>query len=257
MSARGTSSLVIAAPLAHRPASALTRTLLAMLALSLATTLTRPIPSEPNLSFKADPALVAQATAAPGSTLSVSVRELVPSSGDAERAVRSIGGMVTDELPIVGGFAATLPAQSLTELVRDPSISRVWGDAKVDVESDKTAKYDASAPNGVWRQAIHLAGATDKYTGAGVGVALLDTGVVPVPDLANRVAYRVDLTPEADGYDRYGHGTHLAGIIAGDGSASGGTTSGVATGANLISVKVAGLNGATDVSGVFAGLKWF
>jgi serine protease AprX len=256
MSTRGTSSLVIAAPVAHRPASTLTRTFLAVLAISLATTLARPIPIEPNLSLKADPALVAQATTAPGSVLSVIVRETVPSSGDAERAVRSIGGTVTHELPIVGGFAATLPAQSLAELVRVPSVSRVWGDAKVDVESDKTAKYDASAPNGVWRQAIHLGGATDKFNGAGVGVALLDTGVVPVPDLANRVAYRVDLTPEADGYDRYGHGTHLAGIIAGDGSASGGMTLGVATGANLISVKVAGWNGATDVSVVIAGLQW-
>src|SRR5205823_3725180 len=168
MSRSATSSLVIAAPVAHRPASALTRTLLAVLALSLATTLTRPIPIEPNLFFKADPALVAQATAAPGSALSVIVRETVPSSGDAELAVRSIGGTVTHELPIVGGFAATLPARSLAELVRDPSISRVWGDAKVDVESDKTGKYDASAPNGVWRQAIHLGGATEKYSGAGV-----------------------------------------------------------------------------------------
>jgi serine protease AprX len=251
-----TPSLVIAAPVVHRPARVLTRTLVAIVALALATTLTRPIPPEPNFSFKADPALVAQATAAPGSLLSVIVREMVPSSGDAEHTVRSLGGTVTGDLPIVGGFAARLPAHSLADLLRSPSISRVWGDAKVEVESDKTLKYDTSAPNSVWRQAIHLPGATDKYNGAGVGVAMLDTGVVPVPDLANRVAYRVDLTPEADGYDRYGHGTHLAGIIAGDGSASGGTNPGVATGANLISVKVAGWNGATDVSVVITGLQW-
>jgi serine protease AprX len=75
-------------------------------------------------------------------------------------------------------------------------------------------------------------------------------------DLGNRVLVRVDFTPDQDGLDRYGHGTHMAGIIAGDGSMSGGQWSGVAPRANLVSVKVAGADGSTDVSVVIAGLQW-
>src|SRR5439155_26364246 len=55
--------------------------------------------------------------------------------------------------------------------------------------------------------------------------------------------------------DRYGHGTHMAGIIAGQGSTNV-NYAGVAPGANLISIKVAGGTGATDVSIVMAGLQW-
>jgi len=92
--------------------------------------------------------------------------------------------------------------------------------------------------------------------GKGVTVALLDTGVSHVADLGNRVLARVDLTQNHDGYDHYGHGTHMAGIIAGDGTLSGGTYQGLAPAANLVSIKIAGWNGSTDVSEVIAGLQW-
>jgi serine protease AprX len=231
--------------------------LVALGSVLIAATLARPWPVLPDPWFKADPGLVREAADHPASTLHVIVRETGPSSAEAEDAVRSLGGNVGRELPIIGAFSARIPAGSLVDLIRSPLVAKVWGDARIDMSGDKTAKYDKTAPNTVWRQTIHLA-SPDKavYTGSGVGVALLDTGVVPVPDLANQIAYRIDLTGEADGYDRYGHGTHLAGIIAGDGSASAGTYRGIAPGAKMISVKVAGWNGATDVSVVIAGLQW-
>ena len=78
------------------------------------------------------------------------------------------------------------------------------------------------------------------YTGSGVTVALLDTGVTPVADLGARVAARVDFTSEQDGLDHFGHGTHMAGIIAGDGITAGDPWTGVAPRARVVSVKVAG-----------------
>src|SRR5207247_1805195 len=122
--------------------------------------------------------------------------------------------------------------------------------------STDMSKYDTYGANSVWRDAINLKQANQKYTGAGVGVAMVDTGVVPVPDLVNRVAHVVDFTPDHDGLDRYGHGTHMAGIVAGDGTASSGQYVGVAPGVNLIPIKVASADGATDVSVVIAGLQW-
>ena len=85
---------------------------------------------------------------------------------------------------------------------------------------------------------------------------MLDTGVSQVPDLGNRVVARVDLTPDHDGEDYFGHGTHLAGIVAGSGVESDGRWKGVAPRARIVSVKVAGADGSTDVSVVIAGLQW-
>lgn len=112
----------------------------------------------------------------------------------------------------------------------------------------------AVAAGDVWRAAIRVDQVSRRYDGSGIGVALIDTGATPADDLGGRLAARVDLTAEADGADHYGHGTHMAGLIAGDGTRGGGP--GAAPGARLVSVKVAGWDGATDVSTVIAGLHW-
>ena len=103
-------------------------------------------------------------------------------------------------------------------------------------------------------------------TGEGVGIALVDTGVVPVRGLpAGDVAVGPDLSfesqSEAHRYlDSFGHGTHMAGIIAGDAPGSllglsGGFT-GVAPDAHLTSIKVGSYDGAVDVSQVVAAIDW-
>ena len=88
--------------------------------------------------------------------------------------------------------------------------------------------------------------------GSGVGVALIDSGVVPVAGLTgpDKVVNGPDLSFEsqqgATAYlDSYGHGTHMAGIIGGSDGA-GGTFQGVAPGARVISLKVASHDGAAD-----------
>jgi serine protease AprX len=89
-----------------------------------------------------------------------------------------------------------------------------------------------------------------------VAVAVLDTGVARVEDLDNVVKARVDFTPAGDGLDRYGHGTHIAGVIAGDGHASSNQWTGVGTHIDIVSVKVADWDGSTDVSVVLGALQW-
>ncbi|MDQ3580075.1 MAG: S8 family serine peptidase, partial [Actinomycetota bacterium] len=93
------------------------------------------------------------------------------------------------------------------------------------------------------------------YTGAGVTVGVLDTGIdAEHPDLRGKVVERSDFTGTG-AEDQVGHGTHVAGIIAGSGAASDARYRGVAPDAKLIDAKVCTTFGCPD-SAVIAGMEW-
>jgi serine protease AprX len=132
---------------------------------------------------------------------------------------------------------------------------------------------DSVEPIGSLRSVTEQVGARDLHergiTGAGVTVAVVDTGVAPVPALGDpdKVVALVDLTPEASmpslrHRDGFGHGTHMAGIVAGRARPTGAPDqdargfSGVAPGAGLVSVKVGDRHGAVDVSQVIDAMDW-
>ncbi|MDQ1631120.1 MAG: serine protease AprX [Frankiaceae bacterium] len=99
-------------------------------------------------------------------------------------------------------------------------------------------------------------------TGKGVGVALIDTGVLPVQGLTSgNVVNGPDLSIESQipalyQKDGYGHGTHMAGIIAGRDDVNGTGFRGIAPDAKLTSIKVGAANGAVDVSQMLAAIDW-
>jgi serine protease AprX len=171
---------------------------------------------------------------------------VVTGPAGAAQAVESVGGQVLADLPVAGGVAARLP-----------------GDARLDprwVVAPQRELRVAEAP----ANAEAMASTTLRDTlnlpaggsgGAGVTVAVVDTGIADVPDLAGRVTERLDFTGSGDG-DGYGHGTFMAGLIAGSGAASGGAYRGVAPAASLIDVKVADAAGSTDLITVLRGLQW-
>ncbi len=100
------------------------------------------------------------------------------------------------------------------------------------------------------------------YTGQGIDVAVVDTGVAPVQglDSEGKVLYGPDLSNEGElenlaTLDTFGHGTHIAGIIAGNDGVEGGFK-GMAPDARIVSVKVAGATGETHIAQVIAAIEW-
>ena len=98
---------------------------------------------------------------------------------------------------------------------------------------------------------------TGGFTGRNVGVAILDTGCFLHEDFKHRVIAFSDMVQKRlVPYDENGHGSHICGIIGGDGQASGGLYQGVAPGCNLIPIKVLDRRGNGFASDVLSGLRF-
>src|SRR4051812_44079024 len=195
----------------------------------------------------------------------VVVRARPGAAAAVEARARRLGATHIRPLWLVDGFAATLPAAAQDALAHDGEVVAIADDSVMHVQSGTGSN---ATPASAYRQAI---GADDVqragFDGTGSTVALLDTGITPSPDLAGRlvsvtddlsriVASCANFSGESSCADGYGHGTFLAGIIAGDGTSSRGKWVGVAPGARVLSVKVAGQDGSADVSNVLAAIQW-
>jgi serine protease AprX len=230
-------------------------------------------------------ALAAGALYATGATPAVAdmaarppVRVIVTVDGGSpaavERLVIQSGGTVGRELPIVSGFSATVPAAALASLRAAPGVRSVTPDAAGHVMSiDPTLGYDQNADEGSLffiTKAVHAQDAWKAgWTGKGVDVALIDTGVAPVAGLTSgNVVDGPDLSFESQyadvrHQDTFGHGTHMASIIAGRDTAGlpssyvqQGQFDGVAPDSRVVSLKVGASDGSADVSQVIAAIGW-
>jgi serine protease AprX len=180
----------------------------------------------------------------------------------AQRAVERSGGTVGQSLPVVNGFVAQVPAGSERALDATAGVAAVIDDGRVSGWADKDDAAVAATPGTSLGDVRDAIGATQSgATGAGVDVAVIDTGMVPVPALAaeGKVVQGPDFSDQSRDrdlahLDTFGHGTHIAGIIAGDDPASG--FQGVAPGARLVSVKAAGADGSTTLASIIASVGW-
>jgi hypothetical protein len=215
----------------------------------------------------------AQAASTGATPLEGVIVRAVPGGLDAAvRAVESAGGAVRRQLGIIHGFSATLPEGAAAGLERSPAIDAVTEDYAVrplQAAGDLSGSELGSASNVarmIGADAMWQAG----HTGKGVDVAVIDTGVVPVDGLLwpGKVLHGPDLSfesqsPDLAHLDTYGHGTAMAGIIAGrdlavtDVAANRGAGfQGIAPDARILSMKVGAANGAVDVSQVIAAFDW-
>ena len=182
----------------------------------------------------------------------------------AQRAVEHSGGSVGQSLPVVNGFVAQVPAGSERALDATNGVAAVVLDRPLKGWADKgnDAAATAATPGTTLSAVRDAIGATESgATGAGVDVAVIDTGMVPVPALAaeGKVVQGPDFSDQSRDrdlahLDTYGHGTHVAGIIAGDDPKSG--FRGVAPGARLVNVKAAGADGSTSLGAIVASVGW-
>jgi serine protease AprX len=211
----------------------------------------------------------------------VIVRGQVGCAASVASTIQSLGGKVTRSIGILDGAAATVSSDSLSALRAAPCVARVTPDGSVTLSS--IGSYDPTASVGSLYNTEQIIGAQAAWaagaTGQGVGIAVIDTGVSPVQGLntEGKLVNGPDLSfasqsPALTYLDEVGHGTHMAGIIAGrDPAASSGggkhhnSTSyagdtsnfiGVAPDAHIVNVKVADEQGAVDVSQVLAGIDW-
>ncbi len=165
-------------------------------------------------------------------------------------------GVASKDLPAVSGVVAQVSPDQLAALRAEPGL--------VVTPNAPVAAEDASFPSAVRAPAAVFPQTTGATTlvnngvdGSGVAVAVLDTGISKLPDFGKRLIGGVDLSGEGNAFqDSYGHGTFVAGLIAGNGASSHGLYKGEAPGANLVSVKVAGASGVTDLATVISGINW-
>lgn len=144
-----------------------------------------------------------------------------------------------------GGAVLEVTTGQLAALSRDADVDHASGD--VPVRRAMAVTTEATGAAQVWGE-----GSAAGYTGRGVGVAVIDSGVARHRDLRSRIVASVDFTGEGR-HDGYGHGTHVAGIIAGDGDAG---YAGMAPGAHLVSLRVLREDGSGETSDVINAIDW-
>jgi serine protease AprX len=194
----------------------------------------------------------------PAASASATETVIVTSTGllGAAEAVLGVNGTILTQYHLINAVDATIPTAAEPLLAAMPGIT-VTPDALVSVQST-TESTGPHTPSDAFLQetgATRLASAGD--TGQGVTVAVMDTGIDNVPDFSGRLIGGVDLTDGGNPYqDSYGHGTFVAGLIAGDGASSAGQYSGEAPAAKLVSIKVAGADGTTHLGTLISGLQW-
>jgi serine protease AprX len=211
---------------------------------------------------RANPELLQIAQESPAQWIRVIVQKS-DSSNRAEALVERLGGVITKDLHLINAFAAELLARDLVNLSKSVSVQWVSLDAPVikmetgddDNECDddevgglcENYFLDTLGVRKVWEMG---------YQGQGITVAIIDSGIQKDWDFSH-LLQREKFNPDSNSInDFYGHGTHVAGIIGGNGNTSKGRYVGVAPGVNLIGLKVSDERGRAYESDTVEALEW-
>ncbi len=184
-----------------------------------------------------------------------------------EENLRSQDVKVEEKLSSLGAFVAKLEPSQKEELqkagynVYEDKIERWIPEPSVEEELQSASSTEESPLSKLRTEHKGIFETHDpvfqKYTGKGVGIAVIDTGIYPHPDLGDRITGWVDMVNDkAVPYDDGGHGTHVAGDAAGNGKLSAGKYRSFAPDANLIGIKVLAGNGSGTTTALLKGIEW-
>jgi serine protease AprX len=180
---------------------------------------------------------------------------------DASADYKKVGGKLGRRLNLINGQVVELTNSQLRKLADSPAVASIHWDRPTGGEMNRAAV--AVGARAVQEEM--------GYDGAGVGVAVIDSGITSWHDdltydgtstnvrvvNGQRVAKFVDfVNGRTSAYDDNGHGTHVAGIIAGNGYDTRGARAGIAPAAHLVSLKVLDDHGAGYISNVISALDW-
>ena len=183
----------------------------------------------------------------------------------ADRAgLQSVRGRLLRALrrEVEGATALELTRAEFARLVNDTAVTHISQD--LPVVADMAVTNKVTRADAVWEGTSGLLGllGTPGYKGSGIGVAVIDSGIAPHSAIGTRVVARVNLVSSEPGVtgDPFGHGTHVAGMIGGAGSAASRVTSAYAGGSapavKFIDIRVLGRTGVGYTSDVIAGIDW-
>jgi len=171
---------------------------------------------------------------------------IVSGTDEQVRALATRYGAVLKK-SIRGGAVLEVTGGQLEALSDDPAVDHLSGDTRV---QRMAVINEATGATQVWSGLAGLSG----FTGRGIGVAVIDSGVATHAALRGRVVAEFDFTgKKASPVDKFGHGTHVAGIVAGNDT---GEYAGIAPGAHIVSLRVLGSDGSGDTSDVINAIDW-
>ena len=191
----------------------------------------------------------------PHSQVNVIVQFVLPPNSHDDQGINQLGGVPQEtDVSLIRARVYSLPARAIAALAHNPNVAYISPDRPV----SPTLDYANAA---IGAQTAFSYG----WTGTGIGVAIIDSGILAERDLnstsGTRIVYSQSFVPNVSSTsDQYGHGTHVAGIVAGNGAASTGvpyarTFRGVAPSAHLINLRVLDANGAGTDSTVIAAIN--
>ncbi len=164
--------------------------------------------------------------------------------------------------PNLNVYAFEVPAGKVEQLAAFSEVYYIAGDNQFRSLGHVTATTGVDAVPVVSGNSAKAA----AINGAGIGIAIVDSGIQTNHQMfleptakggfSSRVVYSEDFTGEGRTDDPYGHGTHVAGIAAGNGSLAGGAYRGVAPGAYLVNLRVLNAQGIGTTASVLSALEW-
>jgi len=181
---------------------------------------------------------------------SQTIRVIVHGSRDEVDALAARYNLVVARY-LASGAVLSVNAGQLAALRDDDAVDHLSGDIRIKSSVD-AATVETLGADQAWSGAEGVPG----LSGRGATVAVIDSGIDTRHNaFGSRVIFSKDFTGHGDASDHYGHGTHVAAIIAGEGSVESGYR-GIAPGASLLNLRVLGDDGSGDASDVIDAIDW-